>query len=79
MNKDILMGKWKQMRGRVKEQWGLLTDDELDQSQGRYDRLAGLLQERYGYAKDQAERALDDALDRWTANEPGRGKAKAAR
>lgn len=79
MNKDILMGKWKQMRGRVKEQWGLLTDDELDQSQGRYDRLTGLLQERYGYAKDQAERALDDALDRWTANEPGRGKAKAAR
>ena len=65
MNKDVLMGKWKQLRGKVKEQWGQLTDDELDKAEGRFDRLSGLLQERYGYAKDEAERTLNEALDKW--------------
>jgi len=59
MNEDILEGKWMQLRGFVREKWGELTDDELDQIAGRRDRLAGLLQERYGYAKDEVERQAD--------------------
>ena len=62
MNRDILEGKWKQVKGSVKEKWGELTDDELDKAAGRFEKLAGLLQERYGYAKDQAEQELDDFL-----------------
>ena len=60
MNRDILEGKWKKVKGTVKEKWGELTDDELDKSAGRFEKLAGLLQERYGYAKDQAEREVTD-------------------
>ena len=65
MNKDILMGKWKQLRGKVKEQWGELTDDQLDKAEGRFDRVSGLLQEKYGYAKDEADRMLNESMDRW--------------
>jgi uncharacterized protein YjbJ (UPF0337 family) len=63
MNRDILAGKWKELKGSIKEKWGKLTDDELDQASGRFDQLSGLLQQRYGYAKDQAERELDAFLD----------------
>jgi len=62
MNKDILSGKWKQIRGTVKEKWGRLTDDDLDQIDGRLDRLLGALQERYGWAKDQAEKEINEHL-----------------
>jgi uncharacterized protein YjbJ (UPF0337 family) len=63
MNKDILEGKWKQLRGQVKETWGDLTDDELDQIAGRYDQLVGKLQEIYGYSRQEAEAEVDDFLD----------------
>ena len=63
MNRDILRGKWKQLRGEVQRRWGKLTDDDLDQSNGDYDVMSGRLQERYGYAKDRAERDLDDFLN----------------
>ena len=59
MNRDVLEGNWKQMRGRIKEMWGKLTDDDLDTIDGKRDRLVGKLQERYGYAKDKAEQELD--------------------
>lgn len=59
MNWDIIQGKWKQMKGSVKEKWGELTDDEIDQIDGNKDRLAGKLQEKYGYAKDEADREID--------------------
>ena len=59
MNRDILEGQWKQFKGKVKQQWGRLTDDELDQINGRYDELAGLIQERYGYSRDEAANELD--------------------
>jgi len=62
MNRNILNGKWKQLRGEVKRRWGQLTDDELDQANGDYDILAGRIQERYGYARDRAERDLDAFL-----------------
>jgi uncharacterized protein YjbJ (UPF0337 family) len=55
MNKDIFEGKWKQMRGQAKVWWGKLTDDDLDKVEGKYDKLIGLLQEKYGYTKQQAE------------------------
>ena len=63
MNRDVLAGKWKQVKGSVKEQWGKLTDDDLDVAAGPTTRLTGL-QERYGWAKDRAERELDQFLDR---------------
>jgi uncharacterized protein YjbJ (UPF0337 family) len=63
MNRDILEGKWKQLKGSVKEKWGELTDDELDKAGGRFDKVAGLIQERYGYAKDEAEQELEDFLE----------------
>ena len=56
MNWDPISGNWKQMTGKVKEKWGKLTDDDLTVAAGKRDQLAGLLQQRYGYAKDQAER-----------------------
>jgi len=58
MNRDILEGKWKQLRGRMKEAWGKLTDDDLDRVDGRLDNLAGLLQSKYGYARDKAEEEI---------------------
>lgn len=60
MNQDILAGNWKQFQGKVKEQWGKLTDDELDQIEGRRDQLVGLLQKKYGYSRDEAEDQYDD-------------------
>jgi len=55
MNNDIFDGKWKQVRGEVKVWWGKLTDDDLDKVEGNYEKLVGLLQEKYGYTREQAE------------------------
>jgi uncharacterized protein YjbJ (UPF0337 family) len=55
MNKDIAAGQWKQLKGKVREQWGRLTDDEVDQIAGRYESLVGKIQEKYGMAREQAE------------------------
>lgn len=63
MNRDILEGQWKQIKGRVKQQWGRLTDDELDQMSGAYDELAGRIQEHYGYSREEAMNELDMFLD----------------
>ncbi|MGP9804587.1 CsbD family protein [Paracoccus sp. NSM] len=60
MNWDIIQGKWKQLKGSAKEKWGDLTDDDLDQIDGNKDRLAGKLQEKYGWTKDEAEKHIDD-------------------
>src|SRR5690242_18786045 len=54
MNNDRIAGNWKQMKGKLKEQWGKLTDDEIDQLEGKSEQLAGKLQERYGMARDEA-------------------------
>ena len=51
---------WKQVKGQVKEKWGKLTDDELDKMNGRRDQLEGKIQERYGMAKDQAKKDVDN-------------------
>ncbi len=58
VNKDFLGGKWHEFKGKVKEQWGKLTDDDLTQINGKREELLGKLQSRYGYAKDKAEQEL---------------------
>ncbi|MFU2315613.1 CsbD family protein [Rahnella sp. PCH160] len=60
MNKDQADGNWKQLKGKVKEQWGKLTDDDLTVLEGKRDQLVGKIQERYGYQKDQAEKELKE-------------------
>lgn len=64
LNTDVLKGKWQQLKGEARIQWGKLTDDDLDQIQGNAEKLTGKLQERYGYAKDQAQREVDDFIKR---------------
>jgi uncharacterized protein YjbJ (UPF0337 family) len=64
MNWDRVEGNWKQFKGKVREQWGDLTDDEVDKVGGRRDQLEGLIQDRYGKSKDEASRAVDDWLTR---------------
>ena len=66
MNKDTIEGNWKQLKGKVKEQWGKLTDDDLDVINGKRDQLEGKIQERYGYQKDQANKEIDDWYGRQT-------------
>jgi uncharacterized protein YjbJ (UPF0337 family) len=69
MDWNRVEGNWKQLKGRAKQQWGKLTDDDLTASNGRRDELAGKVQERYGIAKDAARRQVDDwarsADDSW--------------
>jgi uncharacterized protein YjbJ (UPF0337 family) len=60
MNRDQLQGMWKQYKGAVKEQWGKLTDDDLDVIGGKYDQLVGRVQERYGIAREEAQRQVDE-------------------
>ena len=64
MNWDIIQGKWDQLKGSVKQEWGELTDDEVTQINGNRDRLSGKLQERYGWAKADAEEKMNDFLRR---------------
>ena len=59
MNTDTMKGDWKQMKGKIREKWGELTDDELDKVQGRRDQLEGLLQKKFGLAKDEVKKQVD--------------------
>lgn len=58
MNREIVAGNWKELKGVVKERWGKLTDDDIDKIAGRRDQLLGHLQKSYGYAKEDAEREV---------------------
>jgi uncharacterized protein YjbJ (UPF0337 family) len=70
MNWDRVEGNWTQLKGKVREQWGKLTDDDMDVISGRREQLAGKIQERYGVAKDDAEKQLSSwersVGDTWT-------------
>jgi uncharacterized protein YjbJ (UPF0337 family) len=59
MNTDTLKGKWTQLKGNVRKQWGKLTDDDVDQVQGDSEILMGRIQERYGRTRDEAKREVD--------------------
>lgn len=63
MAHDVLEGKWKQAKGEVQEQWGKLTDDDVDQIQGQRKQLVGKVQARYGKTKNEAEREVDSWID----------------
>jgi uncharacterized protein YjbJ (UPF0337 family) len=60
MNKDIIAGKWTQLKGQAQQKWGKLTDDVFDVQQGDSQYLAGKLQEQYGWDKDRAQREVDE-------------------
>jgi uncharacterized protein YjbJ (UPF0337 family) len=77
MNWDQVEGKWKQYKGQVKEKWGKLTDDDLDVIDGRRQQLIGKLQERYGTAKDVAEKQADEFVK--SLKEEAREEKKARR
>ncbi len=64
MNWDRIEGYWKQFSGKVKQQWGKLSDDDLQQFVGRRVQLVGKIQERYGIAKDEAEKQVDTWLNK---------------
>jgi uncharacterized protein YjbJ (UPF0337 family) len=68
MNKDILEGQWKQIRGEAKSWWGKLTDDDLTRVAGKYESLVGVLQEKYGYTRQQAETEIDKRVTAFQAN-----------
>lgn len=63
MDWDRVEGNWKQVKGKVKEKWGNLTDDDLDKIAGRREQLEGKIQERYGLAKDQVRKDVDDWMN----------------
>lgn len=72
MNSDTFAGQWKQLKGTAKTKWAKLTDDDLLRAEGSYDKLVGFIQERYGYARDRAEKEVDD----WVASSaPARERA----
>ena len=62
MNKDIFEGKWKEMRGQLREWWGKLTDDDLEQAAGKADQIIALLQQKYGYTREKAEEEFNRRL-----------------
>ena len=59
MNWDTMKGDWKRTKGKIREKWGELTDDELDQVQGRREQFEGLLQKKFGLAKEEVKRQVD--------------------
>lgn len=63
MNTDMLEGKWKEIKGSVRAKWGELTDDEVEQVAGNTERLAGLIQQKYGHSKEEAKREVNDFID----------------
>lgn len=64
MNRDVIKGNWKQLKGQAQKRWGELTDDELNQVEGDATRLSGLIQEKYGKSRTDADREVDE----WSRN-----------
>ncbi len=65
MQTHVLKGRWKQVRGKAKQEWGKLTDDDLDRIAGQWDRLVGMLQEKYGYSREQVEEQVEKFLSQF--------------
>ena len=68
MNNDEFEGKWKQVRGEAKVWWGKLTDDDLEQVGGKFDKFVGLIQEKYGYTRERVEKEFDGRLAKYEAS-----------
>lgn len=66
MNQDIFQGRWNQLKGKMREKWGQLTDDDFTEIAGQKDQLVGRVQERYGLAKEQAQQQVDEWLNEQT-------------
>jgi uncharacterized protein YjbJ (UPF0337 family) len=67
MNRDVIKGQWKQLKGELQQEWGELTNDEVDRIEGDAEKLSGILQERYGWARNDAEQRIDRWLSTRTA------------
>jgi len=78
MNWEQIEGKWKQYSGRVREKWGNLTDSDLQVIAGRRDQLIGKIQERYGIAKEEAQRQVDDFFKNFQDDATASGKTSAS-
>jgi uncharacterized protein YjbJ (UPF0337 family) len=65
MNRDQISGNWKEMKGKAKERWGLLTDDDLDIVDGQLDQLVGQIQKAYGLEREKAKKEVDDFVKTW--------------
>ncbi len=63
MNKYIIQGKWHEIKGKVNQQWGKISDDEITELKGSYEELQGLLQKKYGYQKDEAEKEIQTFIE----------------
>ena len=70
LNKDIMVGRWEQIKGRVKQRWGRLTDDQLNRISGYHDELVGIIRERYGYTHEKARKNVDDFIQRLDLLDP---------
>ena len=60
MNKNIFQGKWEEIKGKIKQQWGKLTNDEIKKIEGNQQEIHGILQKHYGYSKEEAEKAINE-------------------
>lgn len=63
MNSDIAEGKWKQVKGKLQQKWGKLTDDDMDKAEGSREELVGIIQEKYGYSKEEAKKEVSAYID----------------
>ena len=70
MNSDIFKGKWKEIKGGIKEKWGKLTDDEITRVEGSEEKFIGILQKKYGYSRDDAQREYETFMDRYADRPP---------
>lgn len=70
MNSDILKGNWKEVKGKIKEAWGDLTDDEIKKVDGNYDTLVGTIQRKYGETKERAEESINSFLKKMKEDKP---------
>lgn len=68
-NKDIVQGRWNEIKGQVKKTWGKLTDDEIEQTKGDLTALGGLIQRRYGEAKEDYRRKMDDIVKNFASDD----------
>jgi uncharacterized protein YjbJ (UPF0337 family) len=67
MNNDVIKGKWKEIKGDLQKMWGNITDDEWEKTKGDAGSIAGVLQQRYGYAKDEAQQKVSGVMDKYLA------------